>query len=222
MRQVAQTKESLKSARDALEAESHEVVRVSNRLNENLVRAGKIIWRQMLLIWVVVIVLGVSYFLILQNAPVATDQAKQEGSATSSTVPKTAGRVQSGKSRAIPETEDLLRLLDQIRQAQLTKDIHMFLGAYAPTFPNLTRKREVTLNIWKKYDYLESQFQISEVVPQSDTLILAKVTWHIQARDRKTDEIKNISKSYQVEFSKESGKWLIQKLRPVEGKGDLE
>lgn len=204
-----------------MEAETHEVVRVSNRLNENLVRAGKIIWRQLLLIWAVVIILGISYFLILQNAPVPTHQAKQGSSAAPGTLAKTAGRGQSAKSPAIPETEDLLRLLEQIRQAQLTKDIHLFLGAYAPTFPHLARKREVTLTIWKKYDYLESQFQIDEVMPKSNTLILAKVTWNIKARDRKTDEIKNISKSYQVDFSKESGKWLIQKLRSVEGKEDL-
>ncbi|MFA5089302.1 MAG: hypothetical protein WC552_09760 [Candidatus Omnitrophota bacterium] len=219
----------MKDARAALEAETHEVVRVSNRLNDNLVKAGKIIWRQLLLLWAVVVVLGVSYFLILNNARLATHQAKQgKGSGAVSTLSETAGRLQPGEPPtlsalpAIPEAEDLLRLLDQVRQAQLTKDIHLFLGAYAPSFPNLTRKREVTLNIWKKYDYLESQFQIREAVPKSDVLILAKVTWNIKARDRKTDEIKNISKSYQVNFSKESGQWLIQNLKPVEGKEDLE
>jgi len=115
----------------------------------------------------------------------------------------------------------LLKRLDQIRQAQLSKDIQLFLGAYSPSFPNLAHKREVTLNIWKKYDYLASQFQVREIVPQSDSLISAKVTWDIKARDRKTGEMKNISKSYQVSFAKESGKWLIQNLRPLEGKEDL-
>ena len=74
MRQMVPTKESITTARDALEAETQEVVQVSNRLNDNLAKAGKKIWRQVLVIWAVGIVLAISYFLVLNYTPISSDQ----------------------------------------------------------------------------------------------------------------------------------------------------
>lgn len=197
MRDMAQTKESVKIARTALEAETHEVVQVSNRLSDNLKKAGEKIWRHLLFIWAVVIVSGISYFLVLDKAPITTNQATEEYSPALS---------------AIPETKELIGLLNQVREAQSKKDIRLFLEAYSPNFPNLEQRRDLMLNIWQKYDYLDTQFQLSDITIKNSTLILGKVTWLIKARDRQDNAMKIFTKSYQVYFSKDSGKWLIQKF----------
>jgi hypothetical protein len=194
---MAQTKESVKIARTALEAETHEVVQVSNRLSDNLKKAGEKIWRHLLFIWAVVIVSGISYFLVLDKAPITTNQATEEYSPALS---------------AIPETKELIGLLNQVREAQSKKDIRLFLEAYSPNFPNLEQRRDLMLNIWQKYDYLDTQFQLSDITIKNSTLILGKVTWLIKARDRQDNAMKIFTKSYQVYFSKDSGKWLIQKF----------
>jgi hypothetical protein len=197
VRDMAQTKESVKIARTALEAETHEVVQVSNRLSDNLKKAGEKIWRHLLFIWAVVIVSGISYFLVLDKAPITTNQATEEYSPALS---------------AIPETKELIGLLNQVREAQSKKDIRLFLEAYSPNFPNLEQRRDLMLNIWQKYDYLDTQFQLSDITIKNSTLILGKVTWLIKARDRQDNAMKIFTKSYQVYFSKDSGKWLIQKF----------
>lgn len=229
MNPADQTKESVKIARAALEAETHEVVQVSERLHENLGKAVRRTWRQLLLVWAVVVALAVSYFLVLTNVPKPAKVAKLvEPVPVSPRVPSEAGKpailpLPPAKTHpdfaAIPEGEDLLKVLNQIREAQLKKDIQLFLEAYSPSFADLGQKREVTLNIWRRYDYIDLQFQLSNMQRKDVSNVLAHVTWNIKARDHKTDTIRTLTKSYQVQFSRDiSGKWLIQKLEAVEDK----
>jgi hypothetical protein len=228
MRRIPQYKESLKIVRSALEAETQEVVQVSNRLDGNLVEADRKIWRQTLFIWVAVIIAAVSYFLVLHNTITNTDQNQQETLALQSsgpsqglTRPSLSTLLNTKKApppTAMPDRQELLALLNHIREAQAKKDIRLFLEAYSPTFPNLAQKRRLTINLWKKYDYLESQFQVTKLKQENASTILAEITWNIKAQDRKTRAIKMVNKSYNVEFSKQSGKWLIQELEPVETK----
>lgn len=203
---MPKTKEYVKNARTALEAEAHEVVQVSNRLSDNLDKAGKKIWGHLLFIWAIVIVSGISYFVISNQTPRATNPATEEHS------PALA---------AMPERQALLELLNQMREAQLKKDIHLFLEAYSPNFPNLAQRRDLMLSIWQKYDYLDSQFQLTDITIKNNTLILGRVTWVIKARDRQNNAMKIFSKSYQVYFSKDSGKWLILKFGPDEDQESL-
>jgi hypothetical protein len=228
MRRIPQYKESLKIVRSALEAETQEVVQVSNRLNDNLVEADKKIWRQTLFIWVAVIISAILYFLVLHNTTITTNQSNQESivpqplSPTQDITRPSPSSLQNSKtsplSPTVPDKEDLLRLLNQIREAQSKKDIRLFLDAYSPTFPKLAQKRRLTVNLWKKYDYIESQFKINNLQRENASMILAEITWSIKAQDRKTRVIKIVTKSYNVTLSKQSGKWLIQELEPVERK----
>jgi hypothetical protein len=219
-----QTKESLETAQALLEAESHEVTRTSHQLNDNLVEANRGIWRQLLFIWVIVIVLGTSYLTVLGYLPIFSHVAHKE----SSVQPNSRGQMDTAESQqasrspltAFPEREHLLNLLNQIRDAQYKKDIQSFLKAYAPTSPGLAQKREQALKIWGRYDYLDLQHQITNVQQKDATTILGVVTWNFKTRDRKNNEIQTYSKTYQVKFSKESGEWLIQEIEAMEHKAE--
>jgi hypothetical protein len=230
MSQRQKNKESLTIARAALEADSSEAVQGSNRLNDNLAKAGKKIWRQVLVIWAVGIVLVISYFLALNHEPITTDQTQkssvdqQEAGAN----PETAKSSESSQpslnvihvSPAIPAQEDLITVLNQIREAQLKKDIQLFMKAYSLDFPDLTQKREMTLNIWKRYSYLDSQFKLTDLQQENSSTTFGKVTWNIKVQDQKTATTRIITKSYYVTFSNQSGKWLIKNLKAIDIKSN--
>ena len=40
------------------------------------------------------------------------------------------------------ERQEIQGILDQLRKAQLAKDIDLFFDAYSPTFPNLAEKKK--------------------------------------------------------------------------------
>jgi hypothetical protein len=217
-----QTKESVETARAALKAETREVVRVSQHLNDNLVEAVRRIWRQLLFIWVVVIVLAVSYLVILGYTPLVTNLAYQGPPAQPESGMETHAGGLSPAARpplpGLPESGSLLKLLNQLRDAQYKKDIELFLAAYSPSFPDLGQKREQTLKIWRRFDYLDLQFQITNVQKKNPTTIAGVVTWNMKTRERKTSEIKTVSKAYQVSFANESGAWRIQAIEPLDNK----
>jgi hypothetical protein len=219
------TKESLETAQTVLEAESLEVTRTSHQLNDNLVEANRGIWRQLLFIWVIVIVLGISYLTVRGYMPISSNLAHEESSVQPNPRVQmdTAELQQASRSpvTAFPEREHLLNLLDQIRDAHYKKDIQSFLKAYARTSPGLAKKREQTLKIWGRYDYLDLQYQITNVQQKDAATIIGVVTWNFKTRDRKSNEIKTFSKTYQVKFSKESGEWLIQEIEGEETQGTV-
>jgi ketosteroid isomerase-like protein len=270
-----ETKESINHALAALEAETHEVVRGSNRLNDNLVRAGKKIWRQVLVIWAVGIVLVISYFILLNYKPVTTNQTHKQlvdqqaagakpapaRSMESSQSPLNVSQASPTSERedlinllgqfreaelkkdihtfmeayspdfpelgqkrrtplAISEQEDLINLLSQIREAELKKDIHMFMEAYSPDFPELGQKRKTMLTIWKKYTYVDSQFNLTDLQHENPLTIIGKVNWNIKAKDQGTGALKIVKRSYLVTFSKQSGKWLIQNMIKIDNKSN--
>jgi hypothetical protein len=226
MSQIEKTKESITNALAALEGETHDVVRKSIRLNDNLVKAKEKVWRQVLVIWAVGIVLGISYFLVLNHQPVPTNQAvngpvAQQNVGTTPPIEKSLESAQiplkvSPPSPLISEQEDMINLLGKIRQAQLQKDIHLFMEAYSPDFPESGQKRETMLAIWKKYTYLNSQFKLTDLQQETPNKALGKVIWDIKAQDQENGSIRSITKAYQVTFSKKSGKWLIQNLKSID------
>jgi hypothetical protein len=229
MSHVQKTKESINNALAALEAETQEVVRGSSRLNDNLDKAGKKIWRQVLVICAVGLVLAISFFIVLNHKPVTTDQTHKRPVDQQAAGAKPGTEVSSESSQlpvkvlTVPPTSeqaDLIKVLGQIREAQLQKDIHMFMEAYSPDFPGFGQKRETTLNIWGKFTYLEAQFKLTDLQQENPATIFGKVIWNMKVQDQKTGTMKIVTKSYWVTFSKQSGKWLVQKLEKIDSKSN--
>jgi hypothetical protein len=226
MSQIEKARESITNTLAALEAETHEVVRGSIRLNDNLVAAKKKIWRQVLVIWAVGIILAISYFFVLTHQPIPTSQISKRPVARQNAEPNSATDQSSKSSQlsskvshasvAISEQEELVNLLTKIQEAQLKKDIHLFMEAYSPDFPEVGQKRDTTLTIWKKYTYLDSQFKLTDLQEETPTTALGKVIWNIKALDQKNGSIRILTKTYHVTFSKGSGKWLIHNLKAVD------
>ncbi len=211
-----QSKESLQLTQAALEAETQEAVQVSRRLNDNLIEAIRRIWRQLLFIWVVVIVLAVFYLVALGYMPFTAQLAQENSQVLPGTgVPMTTAEPALDSRPpfpAGPENENLLKLLNNIRDAHYKKDIHMFLQAYSPTFPQIEQKRDQTVKSWRLYDFLDMQFQVTEVRQENENTLDGLVNWTFKTLDRKNNTITTSSKTYDVKFTKEAGRWVIQDI----------
>jgi hypothetical protein len=60
MQRSQKEEEFLQTAQATLKAETQEIAQVSTRLNDNLVRAVRLMWRQIFVIWGVVLVLVIA------------------------------------------------------------------------------------------------------------------------------------------------------------------
>ena len=97
--------------------------------------------------------------------------------------------------------------------------MHMFLQAYSPTFPKIEQKRDLTVKSWRRYDFLDMQFQVTGVRQENENTLDGVVNWTFKTLDRKNSTISTTSKAYDVKFTKEAGQWLIQDIEPLTKEG---
>jgi hypothetical protein len=214
MEKVPKEHELLQSTQAELEAETEEMFQVSNRLNDNFVRALKLLWRQLFIIWAVVIILFIGSFFVLREVWLTPPAAggKPTPVTQPGSVSEVAGARQAPAASFTPEGEKVQGVLRQVGEAHLNKDIERFLAAYSPTFPDLEDKKARILKTWERYNYLDLRFKVENVAkPKADSL-RAEVVWAVTLEDRRSREKTNLVKRYTVSLVHESGKWLIQDL----------
>jgi hypothetical protein len=110
----------------------------------------------------------------------------------------------------------LQSVLSTIREAQLHKDIVQFMSVYSLTYPELDDKRAKTLKSWEHFDYTNLVFTVDKLQPIDPDNALAWVTWYVDTKNRRTQDLSSNSQTYQVRFAKEMGQWRIRSLQEAE------
>jgi len=124
---------------------------------------------------------------------------------------QTTPPVGSADANAVLKVQ-LEEVLANLREANLNKDLTRFLNLYSPAFPQREKKGQDISKVWKAYDYLAMGFRIDEVKPLGVDRAYARVTWNIKTQDRNTKNLKDVTRTYQVWFAKESNQWRIRAL----------
>jgi len=112
--------------------------------------------------------------------------------------------------------EQLEGMLKDLREAQLKKDIILYLSCYSYLFPNLDQKRKDALRYWERFTFHQLMFSLEDVKAMGEDKAYAKVTWEIQVQGMRSEESEEITQIYKVGFSRELGRWRIRSLREVE------
>ena len=112
--------------------------------------------------------------------------------------------------------EQLQKELSILREAQLRKDIVLFMSVYSLTYPELDEKRASTLKAWERFDFTNLVFTVDKIQPIDPDNAIAEVTWYMDTKNRRTQELSSSSQIFQVRFAKEQGKWRIRSLEEVE------
>ncbi len=112
--------------------------------------------------------------------------------------------------------EQLHKELSILREAQLHKDIVLFMSVYSLTYPDLDGKRASTLKAWERYDFNNLVFTVDKIQPIDPDNTIAEVTWYMDTKNRRTQDLSSSSQSFQVRFAKEQGKWRIRSLEELE------
>jgi len=162
---------------------------------------------------IIIIILLILLFMRGASTPPAPPPApKAEAPAPAPPAPATAPAAPA----ATHLKGQLQEVLGSLREAQLNKDIVKFMSVYSLTFPELDNKRTKTLKSWEKYDFTNLVFTIDQIQTIDLDNAIVQVTWYLDIRNRKTQELSSTTQAYQVRFSKELGKWRIRALEEVE------
>jgi len=217
MHDVQKEHEWLQNTQAELEAETEEMLQVSTRLNDNFIKAIRLMWRQLFVIWAVVIILFIGSFFVVRalifTPSVAGGTANLLNKNVSTAETAVVPQVQTAAPQtANPEWEKVQKTFQQVREAQLNKDINLLVAAYSPSFPHLEDKKARILQTWERYDYLDLTFTVENLSQQTADALMAKVVWGLTLEDRQSQEKLDLIKKYTVYLVNESGKWLIKNL----------
>ncbi len=116
----------------------------------------------------------------------------------------------------VPLKEQLSKVLQNLRDAQLKQDILLYMSCYSYLYPKLDDRRQTTLESWKNYRFTKLVFFLDEVKSRGPDSSIAQVTWDIQVQDQSTQKVKNLTQTFRVGFAKELGSWRIRSLDELE------
>jgi hypothetical protein len=111
---------------------------------------------------------------------------------------------------------ELTEVVAKLEHANQNKDLQQLLSLYSPSFPDLPKKAEEISRSWGAYDYLSLGFKLTDVHSSAPDRAAALVFWKIKTRHRQTRQIKDSTKVYLVQFTRNAGQWRIQSLDKVD------
>jgi len=112
------------------------------------------------------------------------------------------------------EIQKLLDLLEDIRQANLKKNISLLMSCYASDYEGLEERRRTALQSWEKYNYLDLDY-VLKVESVSVDVAKARVEWQIRSIPIAGGKLEEGKSALNVVFQKEKNKWKIKEVAPA-------
>jgi ketosteroid isomerase-like protein len=112
------------------------------------------------------------------------------------------------------DVEKISVLFENIRQANLQKDIDLFVSCFSHDFKGMEAKRRDTLRMWENYNYLNLSYQLKKQTVSGDTANVA-LEWLVRT-SRKTDGQPQDGRTLlDVTLKREEGLWKIKEIKPL-------
>ena len=112
------------------------------------------------------------------------------------------------------EIQKLLDLLEDIRQANLKKNISLLMSCYASDYKDPEERRKTALQSWERYNYLDLDY-VLKVESISINAAKARVEWRIRSIPITGGQAEQGKSVLNVIFRKEKREWKIKEVAPA-------
>jgi len=112
------------------------------------------------------------------------------------------------------ESKKIGFLFENIRQANLQKDIDLFMSCFSRDFSDKEGKRRDTLKMWKTFNYQDLSYELKKLTFLDDTAEV-KLEWVVTASEKLSEKPHNGTILLDVSLTREDGCWKITKIKPA-------
>ena len=112
------------------------------------------------------------------------------------------------------EIQKLLDLLENVRQANLKKNISLLMSCYASDYKDWEERRRTALQSWERYNYLDLDYDLKVESVSSDA-VEARVEWKIRSIPVTGGQFEEEKSVLNVIFQKEKNEWKIKEATPA-------
>jgi hypothetical protein len=134
------------------------------------------------------------------------------GPASTEITPSASVVLQPGSSVRTHEIEKIKSLLEDIKQANLRKDIHLFMSCYSLDFKDRNGKKLATIESWKAFDYLDLSYDLKRQTISEDTADI-RVEWVIDISEKIGGAPQKSKAILDVLLTREEGQWKIKEIK---------
>jgi ribosomal protein L40E len=176
---------------------------VSHRVAGNFLRPLPL----MIVCGIFVVVVALGYFLWLKPSSLNASFSKEIASSSATLSPQSHPPVSKNK-----EAEKIRSLFENIRQANLKKNIGLFMSCYSYDFEDKEGKRLAVLETWENFNYLDLSYHLRKQTITGDTADV-RVEWFIRTSPKGGGQPQDSKTVLNVMLSREEGHWKIKAVK---------
>ena len=110
--------------------------------------------------------------------------------------------------------EKISTLFENIRQANLQKNIDLFMSCFSSDFNGTEGKRQDTLKMWENYSYLDLSYDLKRQTVTGDSANV-RLEWLAKTSQKSSGKIQDGRTVLDVAIKREDGGWKIVEIKPV-------
>jgi len=157
---------------------------------------------------VFILVVALGYFFWQKPSSSGTPLSKEIASPSAGT-PSPQSQPPLSKNE---EAERVRSLFENIRQANLKKNIGLFMSCYSRDFEDKEGKRIAILETWENFNYLDLSYHLKKQTITGDTADV-RVEWLIRTSPKAGGQPQDSRTVLNVTLSREEGNWKIKAIR---------
>jgi hypothetical protein len=112
------------------------------------------------------------------------------------------------------EAEQIGSVFENIRRANLQKNIDLFMSCFSRDFRGTERKRKDTLKMWETFNYHDLSYDLKKKTIVGDAADV-RLEWVVKTSERVGGKPHNGRTVLDVTLKRENGAWKIKKIKPV-------
>ncbi len=112
------------------------------------------------------------------------------------------------------EAEQIGSVFENIRRANLQKDIDLFMSCFSRDFKGTERKRKDTLKMWETFNYHDLSYDLKKKTIVGDAADV-RLEWVVKTSERVGGKPHNGRTVLDVTLKREDGAWRIKQIKPV-------
>jgi DNA-directed RNA polymerase subunit M/transcription elongation factor TFIIS/ketosteroid isomerase-like protein len=179
---------------------------VSQRVAGNFLRPFPL----MIVGGIFILAVALGYFLWLKPSSSSTSFSKEIASPSAGI---SSAQTQLPVSKQ-EEAETVRSLFENIRKANLKKNISLFMSCYSRDFEDKEGKRIAVLETWENFNYLDLSYHVKKQTITGDTADV-RVEWRIRTSPKAGGHPQQTRSVLNVTLRREEGNWKIRAIRSV-------
>ena len=110
------------------------------------------------------------------------------------------------------EVEKIRSLFESIKQANLQKNIDLFMSCFSHDFNGMEGKRRDTLKMWENFEYLNLSYDLKNQTISGDTASV-RLEWLVRTSQKVSGQRQDGKTVLDVTLKKEEGGWKIKEAK---------